>query len=236
MTTITDDNPAGTPAAPPAAAPKRRSTVAAVLSSILGLFGVTLLIGGAAVIAIHGSERDADGYYSSGTELVESSGYAITTDEIDLGADPTDIAPGDVVSSVRLGADGTGDQPLFVGIARTADVEAYLGGVDRSVVTDFRDGGVDLTERAGGRPAGNPADENIWDAQSEGTGRQTVEWEPQSGSWSAVVMNADATRGVSADLDAGADIGWLIWVGIGLAGLGLAMTAGGGFGFYRAIR
>ena len=104
-----------------------------VLSSILGLVGALVLLGGGALIVIHGAGRDDDGYYTTDTELVESSGYAITTDEIDLGADPVDVAPDDVVSSLRLRAEGTNGEPLFLGVARTADVEKYLGGADRSV-------------------------------------------------------------------------------------------------------
>ena len=40
-------------------------------------------------------------------------------------------------------------------------------------------------------------------------------------------MNADAERGVAVDADVGAELDWLIWAGVGMAALGLAMTAGG---------
>lgn len=221
---------------PAAGGARKGNGVAVVLSSIFGLIGVALLLGGLALIAIHGSERDDDGFYTSGTELVESPGYAVTTDDIDLGAEPTGIAPDEIVSNLRLRAESPDGQALFLGVGRTGDVEAYLGGVDRSVATDFGGGEVELEQHAGGRPAGTPADEDIWAAQAEGSGRQTLEWEPQNGSWTAVVMNADAGRGVAADMDAGADIGWLIWVGVGFAAVGLAMAAGSGFVFYRAVR
>ena len=40
-------------------------------------------------------------------------------------------------------------------------------------------------------------------------------------------MNADAARGVSVDANAGVKIDWVIWVGIGLAIIGLVLLAGG---------
>ena len=231
MTNHTDQ-----PATPTEPNPRKTNTVVVVLSSIFGLLGVALLIGGVALIVIHGAGRDDDGYYTSDTELVESDGYAITTDEIDLGAEPTGVAPDDIISSLRLRAESEDGQPLFVGIGRTAEVDAYLGEVQRSVVTDFGSDAVKLDELAGGKPVGAPAKEDIWAFQTQGTGRQTLEWDPQSGSWSAVAMNADAARGVAADLDAGADIGWLIWLGVVLAAVGLALAAGCGYALVRAVR
>lgn len=45
------------------------------------------------------------------------------------------------------------------------------------------------------------------------------------GIWSVVVMNASGAPGVSVDADVGVKLDWVIWVGIGLAIVGLLLTA-----------
>jgi hypothetical protein len=49
-------------------------------------------------------------------------------------------------------------------------------------------------------------------------------------------MNADASRGVTVEAEAGAKISWLIWVGIPLALVGLAIAGGSAFGLVRVLR
>jgi hypothetical protein len=53
--------------------------------------------------------------------------------------------------------------------------------------------------------------------------------EARSGEWSIVLMNADGSPGVSAEVSAGAKLPWIPWAGMGLALLGglLAATAAG---------
>ncbi len=79
-----------------------------------------------------------------------------------------------------------------------------------------------------------PADQTFWAASATGAGEQTLEWEPEDGSWSVVVMNADGSRGVAADLSIGGELDPLIWIAVGLllggglfaAAAALAITAG----------
>ena len=62
---------------------------------------------------------------------------------------------------------------------------------------------------ASGRPA-------VLGGSAAGSGEQTLEWDPKDGDWRAVVMNANATRGVAADLSIGAELDPVLWIGIGL--------------------
>ena len=89
--------------------------------------------------------------------------------------------------------------------------------------------------RPRGRSARKPSgSETFWVASTSGSGEQTLEWDPEEGSWSAVVMNADGSRGVAAELSIGAELDSLIWIGIGMLVVGgllaaaaaLAITAG----------
>lgn len=58
-----------------------------------------------------------------------------------------------------------------------------------------------------------------------GAGPQTLIWNIEPGDWDVVVMNADASRGVSADIAASVKTGLLLPIGIGLLAAGLAAGA-----------
>ena len=215
------------PASPPRSNWTGGRVVAMVATSIGALFAVVVMLAGLALIGVHAFARDDDGFYSTGNEQLRSNGYAVSTDEIDLGTDPGGPAPDDVLGKVRITAQSPDSQPLFLGIARTADVERYLADVDHSRLTDFVDDAARYAQVPGGAPARPPGAESIWAARSQGPGVQRVDWDAESGVWSAVVMNADASRGVSVEADVGVEIDWLLWVGIGLAivgGIGIAIA------------
>ena len=48
-------------------------------------------------------------------------------------------------------------------------------------------------------------------AQSSGTGGQTIEWPLREGTWSVVVMTADGSQSVDADVTAGVTVPALTW-------------------------
>ena len=96
--------------------------------------GAVALIGGVALVVVHLTQRGKNGYYTSSTKRVAASGYAITTEGLDIGDLPSFTT--DAVGHVRVSARGSNGQPLFVGIAPQSAVNAYLAGVGRSEVTD----------------------------------------------------------------------------------------------------
>jgi hypothetical protein len=148
---------------------------------------------------------------------------------VDFGG--SDRAARAILGDVRIRSESTRD--VFVGIGPDDEVEAYLDGVEHSVVTRISDD-PEYSPRDGGPPGAPPAAQGFWVASTSGVGEQTLEWEPEEGSWSAVVMNADGSRGVSSELSIGAELDAAVWVGVAflivgavLAGLAaLAITAG----------
>jgi hypothetical protein len=213
-----------------------RRTVATVIVAIAGFLGILIAVAGIALIAIHTFARDDDGYYTTDTERLTSDRYAIASDAIDLGRDSVGFDADDLGATLKIDATSTAAKPVFIGIARRADLARYLRGVGYSRLDDFGDGSPRYSQVPGRRPRSRPSAEGFWVAQSSGAGEQKLEWDAASGTWTAVVMNADAGRGVAVEAEAGVKIGWLIWVGIGLTILGATIAGVSGYGIVRLTR
>jgi hypothetical protein len=195
-----------------------------VFASIGGLIGLALLVGGIAVMAAYAFGRDDDGYFNSDRKQIDTATYAITTGDIDLGVDEADWAPDKVLGNVRVQVEG--DKPVFVGIGSDADVNRYLGNVAHDELIDFHGDDAELDLREGRAPRTPPGEQDFWVAKSEGSGEQSLTWDAEFGRWTAVVMNADASRGIDVEADAGVKLGWAIWAGLGMFVVGLLMSVG----------
>jgi hypothetical protein len=195
-----------------------------VFASIGGLIGIALLLGGIAVIAAYAFGRDDDGYFTSDRKQLESATFAITSEEIHLGTDAMDWAPDEILGTVRIRAEG--DEPVFVGIGSVSDVRRYLRAVAHDELIDFDDGDPQFALHQGRAPRSPPRTQDFWVARAEGSGEQSLTWDAEFGGWTAVVMNADAARGLDVEADAGVKLGWAIWAGLGMLVIGLLMSAG----------
>jgi hypothetical protein len=194
-----------------------------VFASIGGLIGLALLLGGIAVVIAYAFERDDDGYWNTDRHRLESATYAITTQNIDLGADAIDWAPKGVLGKVRIQVDSR--RPVFVGIGPDNRVDQYLGSVSHDQLVDFS-GHPQFELHQGKAPATPPAKQGFWVAQAQGSGQQALTWDADFGRWTAVVMNANGARGINVNADVGVKLDWAIWAGLGLLLLGALMTAG----------
>jgi len=202
-----------------------------VLGSIAAIFALGTLAGGCALVAIDQTQRDDDGFVMSPSEDFSSSTYAIVSENAELDTEGAEWALDAFLGTVRVRSES--ERPVFVGIARESDVARYLGDVERDVISDLEDE-PRYERQDGGAPAGPPGDETFWAAKTSGTGEQTIQWDPEDGDWQLVLMNEDASRGVSSELAIGAELDSVLWIGIGLLAVGallalaaaLAITAG----------
>jgi hypothetical protein len=218
-----------TPSQPTAARPSRpRRGVGKILlllfGSLLALVALALLAAGGTLVWANETQRDDDGYVSTRTERFATGTYALTHEGAEIG-DVTD-APDwlvDRLGTVQIRATSTTGKPVFVGIGREADVAAYLARVAHDEVTDIDFDPFETTvrTRAGGAPAAPPGERRIWAASASGRGTQVATWDIEGGDWSVVVMNADGSRRVAADIELAAKAGWIRWLGVGLAAAGL---------------
>jgi hypothetical protein len=214
--------------------------VAAVAASLVALLGFGLALGGIALVVAHSAVRDDDGFYTSPTERMISPTAAITADDLKFGDPDTggaDAFIDELTGVIRIRATATDGTPVFVGVAREGDVDAYLGAVARDAFDDIVDGDVRFDRRTGPlRGVEPPADADIWVTSATGPGTQSIRWDPGSGNFAAVIMRADGRPGVDVRASVGARVGWILGVGIGLIVAGALMLFGGAVGLALAIR
>ena len=227
--------PTGTVTVPPppvlgsAAPPARRGwtggrVVALVIGSVFGLMSLGLLGAGGVAAWATSTQRDAAGFMTSSTRTFATSSYAVTSDAINLGRSTDWLTPGDVLGTLRIRAKSvTPSSGVFVGVGPRSAVDAYLAGVSHLVVTNWVTGDTRAEHAAGAAPAVAPAAAGIWSARASGTGTQTLTWRPTAGQWVVVVMNRDASAGVSVTADAGATIPDLDWIAAGLLAAGVVL-------------
>jgi hypothetical protein len=172
--------------------------------------------------------RDADGFMMSPQERLASDGFAITSDDATVHTDGTlDRLPDSLIGDVRVSATGADDADLFVGIASAADARGYLGDVRHDTLLEVRNGDPIYRSTTGGSPESAPTEQDFWVARATGT-HPDVTWTLQDGDWTVVIMNADGSAAVSAEVSAGAEVpmvSTLIAVLFGLACLFLLVGA-----------
>lgn len=209
--------------APRPAARQRTWSFGAVFAVVLGVLmllpgfgiaasGVGLAIGTAVA-------TDDDGYFRFTPDRVVSEGVAIIgTDLFDDVDDGTGADVFDIIDlSLRVRADGAAlSDEVFVGIARTADVEFYLDDAGYSDVRDFIDRRPVYRQNAGDGVVAAPTEQNFWAVSAMGSGELELEWDARPGNWAVVVMNVDGSPGVMADVELGARTGVVTPIAIAL--------------------
>lgn len=201
------------PAGPtPYAAPgPRRWTPLRIVSLAAGALllaaGLGTGLGGGALLFADRELRGNDGFLTTSSAALATPSHAIVSQDMHLGSGS---AVHTLVGDLRLTVSGS-DRPLLVGIASTSAVERYLDGVGHAVLTDVRDGTPVLSEVAGGAPTAAPTTLGIWDASTVGSGTRTLTWDASDGHWTMVLMNADGSAPVAAEVSVGATLPFLGW-------------------------
>lgn len=212
-----------------------RTTTAIVLGALGALMGIALIAGAATVLTL---DVDDDGFDTTEAYRFERSSHAIVAEEPDGLADP----PSWLIDEIRIQGTNTTGEALFIGIAATADVDSYLAGAAHHEITDLifnndstiRD--VEYSTHEGTTAPTAPGLQGFWMESVEGTGTQTLDWSLDSGNWTVVVMNADASTRVTADLAVGIRmpiLTTLAWIALAV---GVVSLLGGGYLAYRGLR
>jgi hypothetical protein len=202
---------------------------------------LTLLAAGLLLVAAHTFLREANGYYASSAERFATSTYALTAEGFGLGHVGGGVGgwlAERAAGRVRISATGAGGEPVFVGIARERDLDHWMGRIPHEEVTHVRFDpfSYDSLRRSGTAAPRRPSDQRFWAASLAGRSTQTLEWEVEQGRWGVVVMNADARRGVRADVRVATLPRLVAPAAVVLLAGGLLLLAAAGTGLWLALR
>ena len=204
---------------------------------LVGLIGVTsvivaasLLFGGGSLLWIDATFTDAEGFIQSETVEVEVDGYALVAGPAEIDLEPEIPVGVGELATVRLRVESQSpSQGIFLGVASSPALEAYLGGANYAVIESFRRESFALSYRMSGddAPAVAPTTIDIWTDSTWGTGEQILDWEVRSGDDSFVVMNETGSEGMSFEASVGARVPFLRPIGVGLLiGGGITLALG----------
>jgi hypothetical protein len=205
-----------------------------VIAALTFLVAGGLLTAAGAVVVADAGMRDSQGFLMSESTAVTSPGAAVVSPDllVDRGA-PSALVPRRVLGDAKARVTSAPGRSVFVGLARSGDVAAYLSGVGHSTLLDpsasTPNGVPTYRYRDGGPAPGKPGLEGPWVTWSSGTGTQVITWPVEAGSWTLVVMNADGSSRVAADVAVGATVPAARWLAAALGvsgGLLMALAAG----------
>jgi hypothetical protein len=182
------------------------------LAGLVAVFAsVPVLVSGVALFSWSATESST----TLPTVAIATSERAVVAGDIDVFAgDRRMFLPTVTEASLRV----SDNEPLFVGIGRTTDVERFL---------------------ASG--SGAPGEQTFWAHTSDGTSN-LIDWDIEEGRWTAVVMNADGSPGVDATVQAAVPSAPLRVAGAMLSVMGLgigvvgALLVGAAWGGRRSSR
>jgi hypothetical protein len=198
-----------------------RSVALIILGSVLGLIALALLTGGGTALWADQSKRDSDGYFTGSTHRIANDSYAVTHDGATVKNLPGWADDGNL-AKIRIAAASDTGRPVFVGIARERDADAYLANVAHANLDDY--GAAESKQEydlvSGAAVPLRPASQDIWVASATSTDAAALKWNVREGDWTVVLMNADASKGVAADVKLGVDVGYLGWLSAALLAIG----------------
>lgn len=223
------------------------SILAVFFGGVIILVSIGLLVGGGVVIWAQSTFSDSEGFLISSESRLQSGSYAMVLQGVDINMD-VDVPdyiwtpkPGDFVTVKLVGRSNDPSKEVFIGIARDTDASGYLNSVEYDLIVgpswDYKPlrgvrFSVSYSNHPGVAPSQAPTSLTFWEASVTGSGTQTLEWEPENGSFWIVVMNADGSADVDLDMQFGVKVPILRTIGSWLLTGGFITLGIGGFIIY----
>ena len=162
------------------------------------------------------SQKDERGYLSTDSHQFAASTHAIATENLDMDLDGVEeLVDSTSLGNIRIDVAPQSGKPVFAGIARTDELSRVppRRRTHHGHRLDF-----DHSRRATApRPARarrvRPRPSGSGQRPARAPDRRPSKWDIEDGDWSIVVMNADGSSGVQADISAGAKVPYLNEIG-----------------------
>ena len=198
---------------------------------LLGIFLILLGVSAAGVagsaLAMFGSDESV----STSTTTAHATGAALVVENIRIDASSIPVPRG--FGSLRLTASSPTSSSLFIGSSTPANVDTYLTGAPYDVVIDLTSGERVTTRSVPGsqRPS-PPESQSIWKAKASGPNPSIPTTAGNKDT--IVVMNSDASSGVTADLGVSLTVPGLWRDGWIVMGVGVLSVVLGGLALWRS--
>jgi hypothetical protein len=194
----------------------KSNTPLVVGGAVTAVVALAALAAAAGLLWVHAAKND-HGYLTTSSHRLRTPSRALVSMTVTVHS----AVPRWVVERLRVEAASA--KPLFLGVVRRSDLDAYLRGVSYATTDDldawpFK---VHYKEHAGTRTPAAPGSLKIWAASAAGD----LRWRPKRGRWAIVLMNADGSSGVDADVAVGAKVRGVLPTGIALAVVGALLAA-----------
>lgn len=199
--------------------------------SLLTLIGIVSAVAGA-ILGVAYINEQKHGYITSPAATYQTSTAALVSSRIDLVVEsgiPDQFRP-ENAGRIRLRAEPTTpNQTIFIGVAPAEKVAAYLSGVGHTQLTSVQFNAFipNYRDVPGDAIAVPPSTQSFWVESANGSGAQELTWRPQAGNRVVVVMNAEATPGVSTQLSAGLHFNYLGPLTLTVVGITVALLVVG---------
>lgn len=213
------------------------ATLTRVLTTIFGIFflilAVPMTLGGIAVLTVPPAIADNQGYMNTEPiHLQNDNSYAFISDSIMMNGASSqsyskyndnysvqyEFNSYDKIVNFRIQADS-----YFIGLAPTSDIQHYLENVPYEVVSQMNSRSLtaySVNSDKNGSLSSDPANQSFWIA----SGTNTLYYTPSNTDFnknlSLVIMKADGSQGVDANVTLGVNVPILKPIGIALVTVG----------------
>jgi hypothetical protein len=230
---------------------RRRKVIFVLASILLMAFGLIALVGGAAVAYLN-MGTDSEGYALSEKYQIETSSnaFALWVAPMRITGIFSALGSSNIAATKWVVTATEPSKEIFVGWAKASDVESYLGKFSYETpdkgwhwLTSPYAPEIEVPSTAihnQGPPARPPIEESFWTTTTTTTNSAEIKWDPvwdsTKGMNVIVVMNADGSSAVKADIQLGFKVPILSWLPYLLLPIGILLLVLGLFLFKRRKR